>query len=413
MQTVHRHDKQPTLINTAVNRYDRIDAPAWMVRPFERTDEGYLKGRAVVTNVGVFLYQDGAGGIRRELRPPEEVFAPDSVASLKVKPVTNEHPKEAVTADNVRKYQAGTTGSNPTTDGMDIGDPGDGLPPRTDRYHLSVDMTITDAEAVTDVLAGKRALSSGYTAELEDSSGVWMGIPYDVIQRNIRYNHVAIVDRARAGDAARIILREDSADAVCVGRVAPEYHTFKEDEAMSLKKITIDGVEYQAEADVIKALNEAKARADELAKQLAVKDAEIDTLKDKAEKLDADLKAAQATDKIEAAVKSRLRVLDAAARAGVEVKDDMDEAAVKRAVVLSVFPNADKEKLEKADAVYLDGRFDGALESLAETEGASQRNRQSVSDLPKGGERTDDGDSEAARDRMITDQQNAYKRESA
>ena len=41
-----------------------------------------------------------------------------------------------------------------------------------------------------------------------------MGMGYDFIQRNIRANHVAIVDRARAGDSARI--RLDSADAVLV-----------------------------------------------------------------------------------------------------------------------------------------------------------------------------------------------------
>ena len=37
-------------------------------------------------------------------------------------------------------------------------------------------------------------------------------MPYDYIQRNIRANHVAIVEKGRAGDAPRI--RLDSADAV-------------------------------------------------------------------------------------------------------------------------------------------------------------------------------------------------------
>ncbi|MCX7015414.1 MAG: alpha/beta hydrolase fold domain-containing protein, partial [Candidatus Sumerlaeota bacterium] len=52
--------------------------------------------------------------------------------------------------------------------------------------------------------AGKTALSCGYTCDLEHTPGNWMGIKYDAIQRNIRYNHMAVVKAGRAGDAAKL-----------------------------------------------------------------------------------------------------------------------------------------------------------------------------------------------------------------
>ena len=77
-------------------------------------------------------------------------------------------------------------------------------------------MIITRKDAIEAVLNGKQALSMGYTCDLEmaEPNATWCGIEYDFIQRNIRYNHCAIVDSARAGDNAKIELRADSEDAV-------------------------------------------------------------------------------------------------------------------------------------------------------------------------------------------------------
>ena len=80
--------------NKEMIRYDRIDAPTWMTDPFEQTPEGFLRGRACVTNIGVFPYRLEDGSIEYELRHPEDVFDSESMASLKLKPVTNNHPKE-------------------------------------------------------------------------------------------------------------------------------------------------------------------------------------------------------------------------------------------------------------------------------------------------------------------------------
>ena len=45
--------------------------------------------------------------------------------------------------------------------------------------------------------SGKTALSLGYRCIYEKASGIFDGQPYDYIQRNLRGNHLALVDAAR------------------------------------------------------------------------------------------------------------------------------------------------------------------------------------------------------------------------
>ena len=51
------------------------------------TEEGYLIDHPIVTSVGIFEYTNPDGSTRRELRLPEDVFAPESLASYKGKPI--------------------------------------------------------------------------------------------------------------------------------------------------------------------------------------------------------------------------------------------------------------------------------------------------------------------------------------
>ena len=91
-----------------LKRFDNIDNSQWMTIPFERTTEGFLKGRAIVTSIGVFTYKRKDGTIQRELRLPEEVFSMETLNSMKLKPVTLNHPTELVTSDNADKLQVGS-----------------------------------------------------------------------------------------------------------------------------------------------------------------------------------------------------------------------------------------------------------------------------------------------------------------
>lgn len=143
----------------------------------------------------------------------------------------------------------------------------------------------------------------------------------------------------------------------------------------NLKVIKIDGVEYSAEPRVLEALHVATTKADTLQTSLDAMtaektkvEAERDSMKDKADSLDAKVKELEAKKLDEAviatAVARRVRILDAARDAKVEVKDGMSELDIQKAVILKVFPKA---TLDGKDAVYIDARFDGAVESIAVT----------------------------------------------
>ena len=83
-------------------RYDRAPLKA------TKTPEGFLHDSPVLSRVGVFEYRQPDGTIRREFRPPEEVFHADHLASLNLKPITDEH-HGMITGANVRSKLIGSS----------------------------------------------------------------------------------------------------------------------------------------------------------------------------------------------------------------------------------------------------------------------------------------------------------------
>lgn len=176
----------------AVRRFD-----LGQITSVERTPQGFLRVPGFATRTGVFTYIAANGQVRRELRHPDDVFDPESLASLKNAPVTLEHPPVMLNPDNVKDYTKGWT-----TDHVEV-----------NRDLVATDLIIAMEDAIDAVEnQGIRELSAGYMADLEEVPGVYNGCQYDVRQRNIKYNHLAIVKKGRAGPEAR--LRMDSADAV-------------------------------------------------------------------------------------------------------------------------------------------------------------------------------------------------------
>jgi len=154
------------------------------------TRNGFMRADAFFTRTGVFEYQNADGSARRELRVTEEVFNPDSVSTFEMVPVTMGHPPRPVDTSNARRYGIGHTGQDVRRDG--------------DKMRGTI--LIDDKEAISEMKAGRREISNGYFCQLEMSPGVTQGIEgvedglsYDCIQREIEGNHVAIVDRGRAG----------------------------------------------------------------------------------------------------------------------------------------------------------------------------------------------------------------------
>lgn len=171
----------PRLVN--VVRMDTVP-----LRKAYYTEEGYLRDRPILTSVGIFEYMNRDGTIRRELRLPEEVFDADSLASYLGAPIVITHDAGLIDKDNVAENQIGTILSKGEQDGADV----------------RADIIIHD----TDELKHSRMkeLSLGYNLDLEETPGTWQGEHYDAIQRNIRINHLAVVQDARAGEQARLNL---------------------------------------------------------------------------------------------------------------------------------------------------------------------------------------------------------------
>jgi hypothetical protein len=400
----------------SVNRADYIFVPEteeeareWgeeLFQRFSETEEGFLKGRSVVTNVGVFTYVNADGTVTRELRPPEEVFNKDSLESLKLKVLTNDHPSVMVTPDNAKDLSVGNLGD-------DI---------RRDAYRISTPIIITEEQAIADVQNGKRGLSCGYSTDVVEKSGNWMGVPYDAIQTNIRYNHVAIVPKGRAGDDA--VLKLDGVDVPLGTHVKNKEDTNqpkpKKDNLM--KKINIDGVEWEADAKVIEVLTQAQAKVDAQSEELTALKSSEDSLKSENSSLQGKLDAAEEEnkelkekldkaegeipkEKLDAAVAAKVALDKAASMAKVKVDKDMTEEEVKKAVILSVHPSA-KEKLDSATSEYITARFDAAVEKLEENSENNNNNRQDLGDnAGEGQDRSDDNltPSEKARKDYIDD----------
>lgn len=167
--------------------------------PSERTytPEGFLIARAKLARSGIQPYRasefsDVADNPMRILsiyRPPEEVFAPESLASFENAPLTNDHPSSFfVTADNWRHLAIGSVRNIRQQDGYVVGD-----------------LIVQDKSAIALIESGKVGLSAGYQSQKEMTPGVTPdGQPYDGIQRNIRVNHIALVRSPVVGPLAAL-----------------------------------------------------------------------------------------------------------------------------------------------------------------------------------------------------------------
>lgn len=175
----------------------RRDLTHFDARRLDRTPTGGLRIPATPTRTGVLVYRNADGTERREYRPAVEVFAKDSLASLEGAALTVNHPEDPVTPATWKDLSVGHVANASQRGGM-----------------VGVDAYVLDAGAVSKVLAKELAeLSCGYTCDFDPTPGVTPeGERYDGTQRNIRYNHVALlpVGWARAGRDAR--LHVDSAD---------------------------------------------------------------------------------------------------------------------------------------------------------------------------------------------------------
>jgi hypothetical protein len=365
-----------------VDRYDSIQLPSARIDA-----DGFLHDSPILTRTGVFEYRNPDGSMRREYRPPEEVFRADSLATYKGKPITIRHPTEGeVNSRNAKRLMVGTIVSEGRQDGNNV---------------------LGDIVIHTPESMGKsRELSLGYRLDVVEEAGTTPeGEPYTHVQRNIVINHLSVVERARAGPVARLNM---------------DGNEILEDESEGNKhmaKIRLDGIEYEAAQEVINALEKANTRADEskihkgkLQTNLDTVTAERDSLKVKVESFPGELEKVRkdAADTLKDAVKNRVELIDTAKAFKVDKTDEMTDKDIKVAVIKAVHGDA-FDVAGKSDD-YINAAFD--LAKADKRADAMKQQRQQVNQSPKNNRTdTNDGSAESARQKMIERQQNAYKGE--
>ncbi len=353
-----------------VRRFDRLGPIRFLEDPTDRTDEdqitahidpttGFLRVDARLTRTGVFQYADSEGASWGELRTEDEVFNADSMRSFEMAVVTDDHPDEFVSARNVRDVQRGHSGSDVRRDGD----------------FLRSSIMVTDADAIQKVKDGKTELSNGYTAVVVMDAGVAPdGTPFAGRQTQIRGNHIAIVDRGRAGPECRLLVNRGDAYQT-TGAEAPQHEDTDDD----MTKIKIGDHEIEVSQEVADALEQERAAKNEDTRGGAPpfragspdddeeedesKDsADFTTLRAKNDALEAEL--AKLREDQPQRIDERVELVATAREVlGSDVQTrGVSDSVLKRAIVLKVNPKLEgKLDANKTSPGYLDASYEHAV----------------------------------------------------
>lgn len=303
-----------------------------------RDGAGNLIAPATVARTGIYDYagfEVGRPDMRRVrvFRPASEVFSRDTMRSLAGVPVTINHPKELVTTENWADHAKGETSSDDIV---------------RDGEAVRVPFIVRDATAIKEVEDGKHELSPGYTAVIDWTAGqTEQGEAYDAVARSIRYNHLAIVDKARGGSDCRI------------GDELPEDKT--------VKTILIDGFQVevtdQAEIAVQKIIGQRDELTTKLADSetaLAAEKVKVGTLEGEKAALETKLTDATNPATLSKAAAERSKLCDQAKALHPKiVTDDKSDDEIRKEVVVA--------KMGDAAAALDDNGITGAFAMLVAT----------------------------------------------
>jgi hypothetical protein len=314
------------------DRVQRFDFASGGIESHHReTSQGGLIARTALTRTGIFEYHHADGSVTRELRHPDDVFAPASLDSLAHATVTDDHPGK-VTPDNWRANSIGHVAGRPVKGGRTAN--GDDL--------VEQDVHIEHGPAIAKAERGDlKEASCGYTCKTDGKPGVWNGQAYDSRQSDITYNHVALGPRGWGRAGREVQMHLDSAFAVSVSGAA------REDSTPSFPGMT------EAEKAALEAAQKAKKDADEALARAHqdAKDAKTELDKLRADKAasDAKLAAAQAENEVlKLQAKQDSAIADA--KVAAAIAEEKNKLAV-RADCAKVFGAEWKDKGESSDTM--------------------------------------------------------------
>ena len=159
-----------------------------------------------LSKVGVFQYlgasidpEANPSLLYNVYRPAEELSTPECIDSFKLLPWIDDHvmlgSEEAGFMPAEQKGVQGVIGEQINFDGE----------------YLRGNIKLFSEAMANAIQQGKKELSCGYRCRYEKSSGVFNGQKYDYIQREIRGNHLALVNRGRMGSEVAVLDKMDEA----------------------------------------------------------------------------------------------------------------------------------------------------------------------------------------------------------
>ena len=323
----------------------------------KRTADGYAVMECPVARSGIQEYLAAEMGpafadrnprdVIRVYRPDDVIFGDASLQGYAHKPLTNDHPPEQVTADNWKQYAIGHTGDEVTV--------------REKR--VRVPMLMADSAAISDVEAGKREWSAGYSVSFDVQSGTTPdGQAYDAIVTGQKINHIALVDRGRAGPDCRIGDNHSASD-----------DALQEKRQMAEVKMQDGSIPFAVADETAAAVvrNIQSARDTALA-DLATVTTARDTLQGEKVVLEQKLKDAEVTPaKLQVLADARAKVIADAKRISPEIVTDGKTDAEIRKLAVSA-------KLGDATSALSDAAIEGAFVALVPLADANEDGIQKV-----------------------------------
>lgn len=176
-------------------------------KEIDHNDFWYIKDNPL-SKVGVFPYlgrQISADldpdKIYNVLRPEEELNNEETLNSFRLVPIVDDHTMLGTKPGMQPAEEKGVHGV--------IGDDvyfKDGV--------IYGDLKIFSESLKDEIEKGKKELSMGYFCDYELADGKYNDEPYQAIQRNLRINHVALVDEGRMGADVRVMDRQITFDSI-------------------------------------------------------------------------------------------------------------------------------------------------------------------------------------------------------
>lgn len=375
-------------------RYDAVTVNARATL----TPEGFLRDSPIIGRAGVQVYRRADGGERREYRPPEVIFQAQTLAAVVGIPIIDKH-SALINATNVRQHQVGTVLSQARQDGS----------------NMIADIVIHDPTPVTK--HGRRELSLAYGVRCDETPGVSPeGEAYDArITEITRFDHLAIVDKGRAGVAK---LRLDADDAISAD--LQDIEILQKDDNMPTEPnpggnggapsnapnvnppanpsvnpgsgnrgmaiLRLDGIEYQVPPEVERAAVRAQEALTDANRRADSAEAERDGLRSQVSSHEAAI--AQARSDGATAARARLKLEGVAAEHGVEVRTDASDRVIKETIIRKVHGDTQMNFDGRSDD-YLNALFDTALATATKAKKTNEANRAAVNGAGQPGARAD------------------------